>query len=34
MELNKEHLVEFILETFIQVLMKNGTETHGKNSMN
>ena len=25
---------ELILETFIQVLTKNGTEIHGKNSVN
>ena len=33
-ELKKEHLVEFILDTFTQVLMENGTELHGKSSMN
>ena len=33
-ELKKEHLVEFILDTFTQVLMESGTELHGKSSMN
>ena len=30
----KKHLVEPILETFIEVLMENCTEIHGKNSIN
>ena len=33
-ELKKDHLVEFILDTFTQVLMESGTELHGKSSMN
>ena len=33
-EIIKEHLVELILETFIQVLTENCTITHGMNSMN
>ena len=29
----KKHVVELILETFILMLIVNGTETHGKNVM-
>ena len=33
-QLKKVHLEKLILETFILVLMVNGTENHGKSLMN